>query len=146
MLKGIDPLLGPDALHALRAMGHGDDLIIADANFPAESISRSTVFGRPIRMDCDTLRALHAVLSVLPIDIFVSDAAARMEVVGAPDEIPQAQREGIDLLAREGTHVIGVERFAFYERARKAYAVVQTQEQRPYGCFAIRKGVLNLDV
>jgi L-fucose mutarotase len=145
MLKGIDPLLNPDMLHALCSMGHGDDLIIADANFPAASISRATVLGRPLRMDCDTARALAAVLSVMPVDTFVADAAARMEVVGKPEEIPPAQEEALALLRAEGAAVIGIERFAFYERARRAFAVVQTRERRFYGCLAVRKGVIAPD-
>ncbi|TKT74735.1 RbsD/FucU domain-containing protein [Aquamicrobium sp. LC103] len=142
MLLGLDPLLSADALYVLRSMGHGDDLIIADANFPAESVSRDTVFGRPLRFDCDTTRAVRAVLSVMPVDTFVTDAVARMEVVGAPDEITEVQREVIDLLDGRDVAMVGIERFAFYERAKKAYAVLQTQERRFYGCFAIRKGVI----
>lgn len=145
MLLGIDPLLSPDALYALRSMGHGDDLVIADANFPAEAISRQTVFGRPLRIDGDTVRVMRAVLSVMPIDTFVDDAVARMEVVGAPDEITEVQREVQDLLVGTDARMIGIERFAFYERAKKAYAVIQTQERRFYGVFAVRKGVIPPD-
>ena len=142
MLKGIDPLLSPEALQALRAMGHGDDLIIADSNFPADSVARSTVFGRPIRMDCGIVRAVQAVLSVMPIDTFVTDAVARMEVVGAPDQIMPVQAEVMQLLEGTEFQMIGIERYAFYERAKQAYAVIWTQERRPYADFAIRKGVL----
>ena len=145
MLKGIDPLLNPDILHALCSMGHGDDLVIADANFPAASLSRATVLGRPLRIDCDTARALKAVLSVMPLDTFVPDAAARMEVVGAPEQIPKVQAEVIPLLRAQGAAVVGVERFAFYERARRAFAIVQTRERRFYGCLALRKGVIAPD-
>lgn len=145
MLLGIDPLLSPDALYALRSMGHGDDLVIADANFPAEAISRQTVFGRPLRIDGDTVRVMRAVLSVMPIDTFVDDAVARMEVVGAPDEVTEVQREVQDLLVGTDARMIGIERFAFYERAKKAYAVIQTQERRFYGVFAVRKGVIPPD-
>lgn len=145
MLIGIDPLLSPEALFVLRSMGHGDDLIIADANFPAEAVSRGTVFGRPVRLDGDTARVVRAVLSVMPIDTFVDDAVARMEVVGSPDEITEVQHEVLSILPSRDIRMIGVERFAFYERAKKAYAVIQTQERRFYGCFAIRKGVIAPD-
>lgn len=145
MLKGIDPILDPDALYVLRAMGHGDDLIIADANFPADSLSRGTTHGRPVRIGGDTAQVVRAVLSVLPLDTFVDDAVGRMEVVGRPDEIPPVQCEVGDLLAGSDFRMLGIERFAFYERARKAYAIFQTQERRFYGCIALRKGVIAPD-
>ena len=84
MLKGIDPLLNAEVLGALRAMGHGDHLIIADMNFPAESVARQTVLGRLLRIDAPSARVARAVLSVYPLDGFVDDAAARMEVIGEP--------------------------------------------------------------
>lgn len=142
MLLGIDPLLGPEVLYVLRSMGHGDDLIIADANFPAEAISRQTVFARPLRIDADIISVMKAVLSVMPIDTFVDDAFGRMEVVGNPDEVPDVQREVGKLIEGSGTKMVGIERFAFYERAKKAYAVIQTQERRFYADFAVRKGVV----
>lgn len=145
MLLGIDPLLSADVLYVLRSMGHGDDLIIADANFPAETISRQTVYGRPLRIDAGIVRVMQAVLSVMPVDTFVDDAFGRMEVVGKPDEIPEVQREVGQLIAGTTTKMVGIERFAFYERARKAYAVIQTQERRFYADFAVRKGVIPPD-
>ena len=88
MLKGLSPLLNADVLHALRAMGHGDDLIICDSNFPADSIARQTRLGTPLRIENVTAaQAAAAVLSVYPLDTFVDDAAARMEIVGKPTEI-----------------------------------------------------------
>jgi L-fucose mutarotase len=86
-----------------------------------------------------------AVLSVLPLDSFVDDAAARMEIVGAPDEIPPVQQEvqrAIDAAEGRAWPMISIERYAFYERARQAYCVIQTGERRFYGCFAFRKGVI----
>ena len=144
MLKGIDPLLNADILRALRAMGHGDDLIIADANFPSDSVARQTVTGKLLRMDASAPEAVAAVLSVMPLDSFVDDAAARMEIVGAPDEIPLVQAEAqaaIDAAEGKPWPMIPIERYAFYERSRNAYAVIQTGERRFYGCFAFRKGV-----
>ena len=87
MLKGINPLLNADVLHALGAMGHGDDLIIADTNFPSDSVARQTVYGRLLRIDASAEDVVQAVLSVMPIDEFVDDAAARMEVVDEPKSI-----------------------------------------------------------
>src|SRR3982074_532175 len=87
MLKGLDSLLNADVLHALRAMGHGDELVVCDANFPADAIARRTVFGKLLRIDgVSAPRAVRAILSVLALDTFVDDAAMRMQVVGAPDE------------------------------------------------------------
>lgn len=145
MLKGIDPLLNADVLRALRAMGHGDDLIICDTNFPADSVARQTVIGKVLRIDADVARVVKAVLSVYPLDSFVDDAAARMEVVGDPQKLlPVAQEVQAEIDAAEGKSwpMISVERYAFYERAKKAYCVIQTHERRFYGCFAFRKGVI----
>jgi L-fucose mutarotase len=145
MLKGIDPLLNADVLRALRAMGHGDDLIICDTNFPADSVARQTVIGKVLRIDADVARVVKAVLSVYPLDSFVDDAAARMEVVGDPSKLlPVAQEVQAEIDTAEGKSwpMISVERYAFYERAKKAYCVIQTHERRFYGCFAFRKGVI----
>ncbi|MCA8880479.1 MAG: RbsD/FucU family protein [Rhodobacteraceae bacterium] len=146
MLKGIDPRLNADVLGALRAMGHGDVLVLADTNFPADSIARQTVLGRLLRMDnLTSAAAAQAVLSVLPLDTFVDDFAARMEVVGEPQTVPPVQAEvqaEIDAAEGRARPMVGVERFAFYDRARDAYAVIQTGELRFYGCFLFRKGVV----
>ena len=145
MLKGIDPILNAEVLGALRAMGHGDDLILADTNFPAASVAARTVLGTLLRIDAPAARVTRAVLSIYPLDTFVEDAAARMEVVGAPDEVPEVQREvqaAVDAAEGRPWPMIGIERYAFYERAKQAYAVVQTGERRFYGCFAFRKGVI----
>src|SRR6185369_16151935 len=134
MLKGIDPRLNADVLQALRAMGHGDDLIICDTNFPADSIARQTRLGALLRIDNVTAAdAAAAVLSLYPLDSFVDDAAARMEVVGKPKEIPPVQKEvqkAIDKAEGKPWPLIGVERYAFYERAKQAYCVIQTGERR----------------
>lgn len=149
MLKGIDTRLNADVLYVLRAMGHGDMLIISDTNFPADSIAQQTVHGSLLRMDnLSAAEAIGAILSVLPLDTFVDDFAGRMEIVGEPDTIPPVQVEvqaAID--AAEGTArpMVGIERFAFYDMAKEAYAVIQTGERRFYGCFMLRKGVIPPD-
>lgn len=145
MLKGIDPILSADVLGALRAMGHGDDLILADTNFPATSVASRTVLGRVLRIEASAPRVARAVLSVYPLDTFVDDAAARMEVVGDPVALPEVQREvqaEIDAAEGRSWPLLGIERYAFYERAKAAFAVIQTGERRFYGCFALRKGVI----
>ena len=149
MLKGISPLLNADVLYALRAMGHGDHLVIADTNFPSDSIARQTCFGRLLRIDNVTAgEAVKAILSVMPLDTFVDDAAARMEIVGAPDEIPSVQDEvqkAIDSAEGKSWPMASIERYAFYERAKEAYCVIQTGERRFYGCFSFTKGVIAPD-
>src|SRR3546814_18628541 len=83
LLRNIDPLLNADMLYALRAMGHGDTLVLCDTNFPADSIARQTRLGKLLRVDgVTTARAARAILSVMPLDSFVDAAAARMEIVG----------------------------------------------------------------
>jgi L-fucose mutarotase len=146
MLKGIDPILNADVLFALRAMGHGDDLIIADTNFPSDSVARETVLGRVLRIDRPVAEVMRAVLSVYPIDTFVADAAARMEVVDEPDTIlPVMEEVQAEVTRAGGPTMMGIERFAFYDRSKQAYAVIQTGERRFYGCFAFRKGVVPPD-
>ncbi|RWP88280.1 MAG: ribose ABC transporter [Mesorhizobium sp.] len=148
MLKGINPLLNADVLQALRAMGHGDDLIIADTNFPSDSVARQTALGRVLRIDASAAQVVKAVLSLYPLDTFVDDSAARMEIVGNPSEIPPVQSEvqrEVDKAEGKSWPMIAVERYAFYERAKQAYCVIQTGERRFYGCFAFRKGVVPPD-
>ena len=149
MLKGLDPRLNAEVLYALRAMGHGDTLIIADTNFPSDTIARQTVLGELLRMDnLTSAEAAEAVLSVLPLDTFVDDFAGRMEIVGNPEEIAPVQAEVqavIDKAEGKPRAMIGIERFAFYDMAKQAYAVIQTGERRFYGCFMLRKGVIPPD-
>jgi L-fucose mutarotase len=149
MLKGIDNRLNAEVLGCLRAMGHGDVLILCDTNFPADSIARQTALGTLLRMDNLTCgQAAQAILSVYPLDTFVDDFAGRMEIVGDPRTVPPVQAEvqaAIDAAEGKPRPMIGIERFAFYGMAKKAYAVIQTGERRFYGCFMFRKGVIPPD-
>lgn len=149
MLKGINPLLNADVLGALRAMGHGDDLVVVDTNFPSDSVARQTRLGKLLRIDNTTAaEVVGAVLSVMPLDSFVDDSACRMEMVGAPEDVPPVQQEvqkAIDAAEGKSWPMASIERFAFYERAKEAYCVIQTGERRLYGCFAFRKGVIPPD-
>ena len=146
MLKNLDPALNADVLYVLRSMGHGDTLVIADTNFPSDSIARHTVFGELLRIDnVSAARAFKAVLSVLPLDTPLQPSVGRMEIMGAPSEIPAVQAEvqvEIDAAEGQSAPMYGIERFKFYEEAKKAYAVIQTGENRFYGCFLITKGVI----
>lgn len=149
MLKGIDHRLNAGVLGALRAMGHGDYIVVVDTNFPAASIAAGTVLGRLLTMEnLTSAEATRAILSVYPLDTFVDDFAARMQVVDDADAIPDTQAEvqaEVDHAEGRSRPIPGVERFAFYALARGAYAVVQTGERRPYGCFMLRKGIIGPD-
>ncbi|MBR0936788.1 RbsD/FucU family protein [Bradyrhizobium jicamae] len=149
MLKSINPLLNADVLYALRAMGHGDRLVVCDTNFPADSIARQTALGELLRIDnVSAAKAVEAILSVMPLDTFIDDAAIRMEIVGQPQEVPPVQREvqtAIDRAEGKSWPLVGVERHAFYEKAKTAYCVIATGERRFYGCFLFSKGVIAPD-
>lgn len=141
MLKGIDPLITPELLHGLAAMGHGDLVALVDRNYPSESS------GRPVvrLAGSDLVTAARAIASVLPVDTFVDRPVAVMRPLEPGAQLPAVQREVLDVLAQaEGREleVEHVERLAFYERVRGARLVVETTESRPYGCLLITKGVV----
>jgi L-fucose mutarotase len=141
MLKNLGPLHTPELLHTLASMGHGDDIVIVDAHFPAVSMAK-----RLIRLDGVTApAALEACLQLIPLDSFVDDPALRMEVVHDPNEIPEVQQAFQKVIdQQEGKHVplATIERFAFYDRAKQAFAIIATGELRTYGCVIIKKGVI----
>jgi L-fucose mutarotase len=141
MLKNLDPLLTPDLLQVLRAMGHGDEIVLVDANYPAESAGPEVV-----RLDgIEATRVLDAVLSVMPLDDFVPEACWRMEVVGAAEgEQPIFEEFRAIIAKREGAKfkLASLERFAFYARARECFAVVATGERRLYGNIILKKGIV----
>ncbi len=145
MLKGIDPLLTPDLLRVLAAMGHGDEIVIADANFTAEALAG----GRPLIAlpGAGVKRAAEAVLSLLPLDAAVAQPVAYMQVSDSPAGYRSAlQRRVIDALEANGWASTGqceaVERFAFYDRVRRTFAIVHTGELQPFANFIFRKGVI----
>ena len=141
MLLNLDPILSPDLLYTLRAMGHGDEIALVDANFPAESCGPTC-----IRADgSDNSQILKAVLSVLPLDTYVTDPALCMQVVGDPDAVPETVKDFqaiINDVANAPSKIQSLERFAFYDRAETAFAVVQTGESRLYGNIILKKGVI----
>jgi L-fucose mutarotase len=142
MLIGLDPLLTPELLHALAAMGHGDRIVLVDANYPATRGQR--LIRQP---SADTPRVLGAILSLLPCDTYVEAPAEIMQVVGDPAAVPAVVAEMNAMLVAAGwPAAIGIERHAFYEAAETAYAIVQTGERRFYGNVALTKGVIAPDV
>jgi L-fucose mutarotase len=139
MLKTIDPLLSPDLLHALAAMGHGDTIALVDANFPAASTARRLILLPGTEVAC----VLRAVLTLLPLDRFVANPAQIMQVVGDPAARPEIFGAFERCLnAVEGPPAEAIERFAFYAASAEAYAIVQTGERRLYGNIILRKGVI----
>ena len=140
MLYGINPILGPELLHALRAMGHGDELVIVDANYPAVSNAK-----RLVRLDgIDAVTIADAILSLMPLDDFVDCAAFRMEVRGNPQEVPEICAEFAKVVGKRaaGFNVGTIERFAFYERASKCFVTVASGERRLYGNLILKKGII----
>ncbi|CCX37830.1 putative uncharacterized protein [Clostridium sp. CAG:1013] len=143
MLKGIPPILSPELLKVLAEMGHGDEIVLADGNFPAESMGKNAIV---IRADGHTVpEILDAVLTLLPLDKYVEQPAALMEVVPGDPVIPTIWEEYRTLLEKNGEDPQAVEmmeRFAFYERAKKAYAIVATGETAIYANILLKKGVV----
>ncbi|MBP5256512.1 MAG: fucose isomerase [Clostridia bacterium] len=141
MLKNIPPVISPELLRILDEMGHGDEIVIGDGNFPAESVN-----GRTVRADGHGgAEILDAVLSLIPVDIHVPENLILMEVMPGDDvetpiwdEYKRIAEEREPGRARFGT----VERFAFYDRAKKAYAVIATGERALYANVIVKKGVI----
>lgn len=148
MLIKLNPILSPELLFTLRSMGHGDKLVIADANFPAHTMNKNVV-----RLDGVNINdASRAILSVFPLDSFVVSqgqmAANRMEVDDKPNELTDAHKEFIKAVKEvsgDNWQVGSIERQSFYEEAKKSYAIVTTTDARPFGCFIITKGVIKPD-
>lgn len=144
MLKGIPKILSPQLLKVLCEMGHSDTIVIADGNFPAESIGKDAVV---IRMDGHgTCEILEAILQLFPLDTYVEKPFHLMQVMkGDPVETPiwNRYREIVNAADPRGEAVIGeIERFAFYEKARSAYAVIATGEEALYANIMLQKGVV----
>ncbi|KAG8434932.1 hypothetical protein GDO86_013048 [Hymenochirus boettgeri] len=147
VLKGIPSVLSPELLYALARMGHGDEIVLADANFPSSSISKAG----PELIQADGLdipKLLNAILWLFPLDTYVETPASVMDLVQGDKERGlqiTVWEEYKELLSRYGCKapLEKVERFAFYERAKKAFAVVATGETSPYGNLILKKGVIS---
>jgi len=142
MLYNIPSLITPELLYAMRAMGHGDELLITDANFPATSHGQEC-----IRLSgVNSSEALAAILTLLPIDTFVDNPFITMEVVDNPDIRPPTVQDFTQIIQKKtafSSSPVGLERFEFYERAKKAFVIIQTSDIRPYANIIIKKGVIN---
>ena len=144
MLKGIPKILSPDLLKALCEMGHGDRLVIADGNFPCESVGKECVIVR-----CDglgTVELLEAILKVFPLDTYVQKPVELMQVVPGDDvrtPIWDNYKKIVSRYDERGAKAFSeVERFKFYERAKEAYLIIATSESAIYANIILQKGVV----
>lgn len=148
MLKGIDQRLSAEVVHVLMLMGHGDDLVICDVNHPAATIAAETTYGRQIDMaGCDIPTAAASILTLMPLDQFVASPVTRMLVVGDPDaQAPVFARMQavIDQAEARPVPMRALERFAFYAAAKQSFCIIRTADSGPYGCFILKKGVVDL--
>jgi L-fucose mutarotase len=143
MLKNIPPLLTPDALHALASMGHGDELAVVDAHFPAASTAGRGGTRLVHLPGADMPAIVRAVLTLMPLDAHGGDAAHTMQVIGDAVAVPPAVAELQAALREAGERAAAaLERQAFYDRAARAYAVFVSGEARTYGNVLLRKGVV----
>lgn len=141
MLKGIDPVLHGEFLHILDDMGHGDQLLLVDRNYPAAASGKPVLRLGEIGVE----RAARAILSVMPLDTFVDHPLERMEVDGDPEIVAPVQAAVLEVARAHHPEPLEfgiVPRLQFYERAKEAFAVVHTLEDQPYGCFILHKGVV----
>lgn len=144
MLKGIPEIIPPDLMLALMQMGHGDDIVFGDINFPSYSMGQRCVFAKGLRI----VELLNAILDFMPLDSFTDDCVTVMEPGGAYEGlVPPIWDEYREII--ENKDFVGafsdfykMERFDFYERAKKAFVVVQTSEPALYACMILRKGVI----
>ncbi len=141
MLKGIPSVLSPELLKILDEMGHSDEIVIADGNFPGASHAQ-----RLIRLDGHNVpEILDAILQLFPLDRYVAAPVALMEVVKGDPVVPVIWEDYKKIIAahEENIQIENIERFAFYERAKKAYAVIATSEKALYANIILKKGVVN---
>lgn len=141
MLKGIPAILSPELMAIMMEMGHGDEIVLADGNFPAATTGR-----RLVRADGHRVpELLEAVLKLMPLDIYVDNPVALMQVVPGDPTKPTIWEEYRKIVKASGEKFSDfeyVERFAFYERAKQAFAVVATSESALYANIILKKGVI----
>jgi len=143
MLKNLDPILSAPLLAALKEMGHGDEIAVVDTNFPAYAMN-----GRVLHMPgIAATRVVEAILSLMPLDTFVAAPAATMAQVDGkgPPAIFAEFQAACDKAEGRKVKVEEIDRFAFYERVKKCYALVHSGERRLYGNILLKKGVIGPD-
>ena len=140
MLKNISPLFSPELLATLYRMGHGDEIVLADAHFPGNTMNETVIRADGLKIDA----LLDAILPLFALDNYVADPVVMMQVVEgdtADPTVESSYRAVIDKYAPEAPAIVQIDRFEFYERAKSAFAVVMTGETRKYGNIIIKKGV-----
>ncbi len=146
MLRGIDPIISAEIIHVLMLMGHGDDIVICDVNHPAVTIAKHTTYGKLIDCPgCDIPRLAEAILKLMPLDTFVGEPVTRMKMVSNPagkSPIFAAMQAVIDKVEGHPVPMGALERFEFYEAAKRAFGIIRTSDPGPYGCFILKKGVI----
>lgn len=146
MLKTIDPRITPELMDCLIRLGHGDELVIADRNFPATSTAAQCVMPDVIRMPgMSATEVVELVTQLMPIDNFHIYGALRMEVDNAPDQVDPVHADvfaALDQVKPDGAVLASIERQAFYAQAQQGFAVIACSEDRPFGCFILRMGVV----
>ena len=144
MLFGINPLITSELLHVLSSMGHGDELVIVDRNFPAYSVAETTYYGNVVELaGAEIPEAIKAILSLMPLDSF-DKATFRMDP--ETNELPAVQlivKDHLEKIQGAPWQLDSISRYDFYERAKDSFAIIRTSERRPYGCFLFKKGVLD---
>ncbi|WP_373237375.1 RbsD/FucU family protein [Cohaesibacter celericrescens] len=146
MLIGIDRRMPPALLHCLALMGHGDEIVVADANFPSGSTARHCVVQEAIALaGLDAPAAIELITDLMPLDGFFDYSALRMQIDNEPDTTGDVHNDAWHILKKrlpKNGILSSIERQAFYAQANEAFAVVRTCEVRAYGCFILRKGVV----
>ena len=145
MILGIDPAITPELLFALARMGHGDEIVVADLNFPAYRLAGGCVVPQPLRLALPMPQAVESLLRLIPADTHDGPALHTMKVVGGLGRTPPAVAELAQIAAPRGIEMAGLERHDFYARAGRAFAIVIAAEPRAYGNAILRKGVQGQD-
>lgn len=146
MLKRIPAFMDAELLWVLAAMGHGDELVVVDRNFPSHSVAAETTTGRLITLGgMNAPEAIAGILELMPLDNFVEAPLSWMDPSDAPGSVLEVHSDVLEVCRQAEGRDVGhavIERLHFYARARKCFAVVQNSENRPYGCFILKKGVV----
>jgi L-fucose mutarotase len=146
MLKHIPDFIDAELLWILAAMGHGDELAVVDRNFPAQSVALETATGKLVTVNgLGAPACIGGILELMPLDSFVKAPIAWMDSVTEPGAVLSVHADVLEACRKAEGHEVAhgvIERFAFYEAAKKCFAVVQNSENRPYGCFILKKGVV----
>jgi L-fucose mutarotase len=141
MLKGISPLLSPKLLATLSAMGHGDEIVLADAHFPGETFNKTVIRADGLKI----ADLIDAILPLFELDSYTDSPLIMMAAVKGDSLDPtveKAYRAAVDRHAKATPPIARIDRFDFYDRAKKAFAVVMTGETAKYGNLILKKGVI----